>query len=144
MPFKNYLNMPQKQNHTTAIQEDHPSEAVDEENLQLSLDPKLQVYLAQVAQENGCWGRFFPIPFERAARKSWWDPMFDSEILEGQYRRSSNTYSRYKFRSVCVWRKKIWVTILGWLWKCKFDISMFFFLSASFIYFFFWKLTGVI
>lgn len=75
--------------------EDHQS---DDENAQLSLDPRLQLYLAQVSQQNGCWGRFFPIPFERAAQKSWWDPTFDSEILEEQYKRSSNPYSRFKFR----------------------------------------------
>jgi adenylate cyclase 9 len=74
---------------------DHPS---DDENAQISLDPQLQLYLAQVSEQSGCWGRFFPIPFERAAQKSWWDPTFDSEILEEQYKRSSSSHSRFKFR----------------------------------------------
>lgn len=80
------------------VQDDHPSDFADDENTQLSLDPKLQMYLAQMAQESGCWGRFFPIPFERAAQKSWWDPTFDSEILEEQYKKSSHLHNKLKFR----------------------------------------------
>lgn len=82
----------------TQIQDDHPSELIDEEHAQLSLDPTLQTYLAEVSQHLGCWGRFLPIPFERASQKSWWDPTFDSEILEKQYKKSSSRYLRYKFR----------------------------------------------
>lgn len=64
------------------------------------LDPKLQAYLAQMSQNSGCWGRFFPIPFERAAEKSWWDPTFDSEILEEQFKKSSNPQYKRKFRYI--------------------------------------------
>lgn len=80
------------------IQDDNPSDFVDDENTQLSLDPKLQTYLAQESQRSGCWGRFFPIPFERASQRSWWDPMFDSEILEEQFKKSSNPQNKRKFR----------------------------------------------
>ncbi|XP_060530931.1 adenylate cyclase type 9 [Cylas formicarius] len=84
------------------IQDDHPSDIVDEEQIQFCLDPKLQTYLAQMSQESGCWGKFFPIPFERASRRSWWDPTFDSEILEEQYKKSSYPHNRFKFR-YCLW-----------------------------------------
>lgn len=80
------------------IQDDHPSDLVDEDQIQLSLDPKVQTYLAQMSQESGCWGKFFPIPFERAAQKSWWDPTYDSEILEDQYKKSSSPHIRFNFR----------------------------------------------
>lgn len=80
------------------IQDDQPSELVDDENGQLSLDPNLQTYLAQMSEKSGCWGKCFPIPFERAAQSSWWDPMFDSEILEEQFKKSSNAHNKAKFR----------------------------------------------
>lgn len=73
---------------------------IDDEKTQLSIDPKVQTYLAQMSQNYGCWGRCFPIPFERAAEKSWWDPTFDSEILEEQFRISSNPQSKRKFRYI--------------------------------------------
>lgn len=81
---------------------EQPSDVVDDENAQLSLDPKVQAYLAQVSRESGCWGRCFPIPFERAAEKSWWDPTFDSEILEEQYKKSANPLNTIKFRLVFI------------------------------------------
>ncbi|EFA02161.2 adenylate cyclase type 9 isoform X1 [Tribolium castaneum] len=87
--------MTEKRPSSVSYKSEQPS---DDENAQLSLDPQTQLYLAHLSQQNGCWGRFFPIPFERAAQKSWWDPTFDSEILEEQYRRSSNPHSRFKFR----------------------------------------------
>lgn len=71
---------------------------MEDEKTQLSLDPKVQTYLAQMSQNSGCWGRYFPIPFERAAEKSWWDPTFDSEILEEQFKKSSNPHHKRKFR----------------------------------------------
>ncbi|XP_066145392.1 adenylate cyclase type 9 [Euwallacea fornicatus] len=80
------------------IQDDHPSDIVDEEQVQLSLDPNFQVMLAQMSRESGCWGKFFPIPFERASQKSWWDPTFDSEILEDQYKKSAFPHYRFKLR----------------------------------------------
>lgn len=74
------------------------SDVNDEENIQLSMAPHIQTYLARVSQESGCCGKILPIPFERAAKKSWWDPTFDSEILEEQFRKSANTHYKFKFR----------------------------------------------
>ncbi|CAG9864460.1 unnamed protein product [Phyllotreta striolata] len=85
------------------IQDDNPSDAVEDENAQLSLDPKLQMYLARVSEESGCWGKYFPIPFERAAQRSWWDPTFDSEILEEQFKKSSNKRNKIKFRFALIY-----------------------------------------
>ncbi|VEN50601.1 unnamed protein product [Callosobruchus maculatus] len=76
-----------------AVQPDHPSSISDAGGgesdataaAQLSsLDPKVQAYLSQMSRESGCCNGCFPIPFERAARRSWWDPAFDSDILEDQ------------------------------------------------------------
>lgn len=61
----------------------------------LSVD---ETYLAQLSQTSGCCGTVFPIPFERAAGRSWWDPTFDSDILEEQYRKSVQSRNRSKFR----------------------------------------------
>lgn len=87
-------------NKSQPINDDHPSDVVDDENEEF--DPQIQTYLAKVSQQSGCWGKRFPIPFERAARRSWWDPTFDSEILEEQYKTSASTHNRYKFRCVTV------------------------------------------
>lgn len=78
--------------------EQQSSDVFDEDTAQLSFAPQLQMYLARLSQESGCWGKCFPIPFERAAGKSWWDPTFDSDDLEEQYRTSSATHNRLKFR----------------------------------------------
>lgn len=77
---------------------DHPSDINDEDTAQISLDPCVQTYLAEVSQRSGCWGRYLPIPFERAASKSWWDPMFDSEILEDQFKKSAANHNKIQFR----------------------------------------------
>lgn len=85
------------------ILNEHNSDCMnDEENAQLSLDPRIQIYLAQMSKESGCWSKCLPIPFERAAKKSWWDPTFDSEILEEQYKKSAIVYNRFKFRYIIV------------------------------------------
>lgn len=70
----------------------------DEDNIQISLAPRIQTYLARASQRKGCFGRCLPIPFERAARRSWCDPHFDSEILEGQYKTSAFPSLRLRFR----------------------------------------------
>lgn len=70
----------------------------DEDNIQISLAPRIQTYLARASQRKGCCGRCLPIPFERAARNSWCDPHFDSEILEGQYKQSAFPQLRLRFR----------------------------------------------
>ncbi|XP_072383454.1 adenylate cyclase type 9 isoform X1 [Diabrotica undecimpunctata] len=97
------------------IQDDNPSDMVEDENTQLSLDPKLQMYLAQMSQESGCWGKCFPIPFERASQKSWWDPTFDSEILEEQYKKSSSNSNKVKFRYAL-----IYLTVISTTWLTYF------------------------
>ncbi|XP_071056306.1 adenylate cyclase type 9 isoform X2 [Onthophagus taurus] len=68
----------------------------DEDAAQCSHE--VQLYLAQLSQKSGCWGGCIPVPFERAARKSWWDPMFDSEILEEQFKKSALSHHTHKFR----------------------------------------------
>lgn len=71
-----------------------------EDDIQISLAPYIQNYLAHSGQRSGCCGIYLPILFERAASRSWWDPRFDSEILEGQYRRSSFPQVRLRFQYV--------------------------------------------
>ena len=70
----------------------------DDDDIQISHAPYIQNYLAHTGQRPSCCGIFLPIPFERAAKRSWWDPRFDSEILEGQYRSSSFPQVRLRFQ----------------------------------------------
>lgn len=70
----------------------------EEDNIQISLAPRIQSYLARASQRKGLFGRCLPVPFERAAKNSWWDPHFDSEILEGQYKNSAFPQLRLRFR----------------------------------------------
>ncbi|KRT79686.1 Adenylate and Guanylate cyclase [Oryctes borbonicus] len=97
---------------------DHPSDIIDEDTAQISLDPCVQTYLAEVSQQSGCWGRYLPIPFERAASKSWWDPMFDSEILEDQFKKSSSNHNRIQFRYV-LW----YLLVLAIIWFIGFLLA---------------------
>nr|CAD7453575.1 unnamed protein product [Timema tahoe] len=75
-------------------------QADDEEDIQFSAAPYIQTYLAHNSRLAGCCGDFLPIPFERAAPRSWWDPRFDSDILEGQYRQSVFPQFRLRFHTV--------------------------------------------
>lgn len=68
------------------------------DDFQISLAPYIQTYLSHGGEKFGCCGICFPVPFERASKRSWWDPKFDSEILEGQYRKSSFSQIRLRFR----------------------------------------------
>lgn len=70
----------------------------DEEEIHISLAPYIQTYLAHSGQGVGCCGVGLPVPFERAAPRSWWNPKFDSEILEGQYKCSAFPQIRLRFR----------------------------------------------
>lgn len=54
--------------------------------------------------------RNLPILFERAAR-SWWEPKFDSEILEGQYWRTSFPQVRKRFQFALAY---IFITVTSW------------------------------
>lgn len=70
----------------------------EEDDIQITLAPYIQSYLAHSGSRVGCCGLCLPVPFERAAHRSWWDPRFDSDILEGQYKRSSFPQIRLRFR----------------------------------------------
>ncbi|XP_047113588.1 adenylate cyclase type 9 [Schistocerca piceifrons] len=78
-------------------------QADDDDDIQISLAPYVQNYLAQSGQKLDCCGACLPVPFERAAKQSWWDPRFDSEILEGQYRSSSFPQVRLRFQYALVY-----------------------------------------
>ncbi|KAH0558288.1 adenylate cyclase type 9 [Cotesia glomerata] len=89
-----------------------PGREDDKDEIQISLAPYIQNYLAHSRQGTGCCGIGLPIPFERAARQSWWNPKFDSEILEDQYRRSAFPQLRLRFRYALLY---ILLTSLSWL-----------------------------
>ncbi|XP_073997992.1 adenylyl cyclase 13E isoform X2 [Rhodnius prolixus] len=83
----------------------------DSDDFQISLAPYIQTYLSHGGEKFGCCGICFPVPFERASKRSWWDPKFDSEILEGQYRKSSFSQIRLRFRY-----SLIYMLILSLIW----------------------------
>ncbi|XP_011499579.1 PREDICTED: adenylate cyclase type 9-like [Ceratosolen solmsi marchali] len=68
------------------------------DEIHISLAPYIQTYLAHSGQGLGCCGIGLPVPFERAAPRSWWNPKFDSEILEGQFKCSAFPQIRLRFR----------------------------------------------
>ncbi|XP_015182207.1 PREDICTED: adenylate cyclase type 9 [Polistes dominula] len=68
------------------------------DEIHISLAPYIQTYLAHSGQGLGCCGISLPVPFERAATHSWWNPKFDSEILEDQFKRSAFPQIRLRFR----------------------------------------------
>lgn len=70
----------------------------DTDEIHIILAPYIQNYLANSGQGLGCCGVGLPVPFERAAPRSWWNPKFDSEILEGQYKCSAFPQIRLRFR----------------------------------------------
>ncbi|XP_014255451.1 adenylate cyclase type 9-like isoform X1 [Cimex lectularius] len=88
---------------------------LEDDELQISLAPYIQTYLAHSGEEFGCCGLCLPVPFERASRRSWWDPRFDSEILEGQYRTSSFTQIRLRFRYSMVYMLLLSIVWCGYL-----------------------------
>ncbi|XP_059060235.1 adenylate cyclase type 9 [Achroia grisella] len=73
-------------------------ECSEGEDIQIRLAPHVQAYLAHNNSTTNCCGLAIPIAFERAAPGTWWNPRFDSEILEGQYRSSSFRQIRLRFR----------------------------------------------
>ncbi|XP_014480144.1 PREDICTED: adenylate cyclase type 9 [Dinoponera quadriceps] len=83
-----------------------------EDEIHISLAPYIQTYLAHSGQGLGCCGINLPVPFERAAPRSWWNPRFDSEILEEQYRRSAFPQIRLRFRYALTY---ILLVSLSWL-----------------------------
>lgn len=84
----------------------------EEDDIQITLAPYIQSYLAYSGSRVGCCGFCLPVPFERAAHRSWWDPRFDSDILEGQYKRSSFPQIRLRFRYALLY---ILLVSLSWL-----------------------------
>ncbi|XP_049865137.1 adenylate cyclase type 9 [Pectinophora gossypiella] len=76
----------------------HEAEWSEGEDAQIRLAPHVQAYLAHNNPTTNCCGLTIPIAFERAATGTWWNPRFDSEILEGQYRSSSFRQIRLRFR----------------------------------------------
>ncbi|RVE46165.1 hypothetical protein evm_009169 [Chilo suppressalis] len=76
----------------------HDTECSEAEDAQIRLAPHVQAYLAHNNPTTNCCGLAIPIAFERAAHGIWWNPRFDSEILEGQYRSSSFRQIRLRFR----------------------------------------------
>lgn len=76
----------------------HDVECSEGEDAQIRLAPHVQAYLARNNPTTNCCGLAIPIAFERAAPGTWWNPRFDSEILEGQYRSSSFRQIRLRFR----------------------------------------------
>ncbi|KAM3968233.1 adenylyl cyclase 13E [Aphomia sociella] len=76
----------------------HDADCSEGEDAQIRLAPHVQAYLAHNNSTTNCCGLAIPIAFERAAPGTWWNPRFDSEILEGQYRSSSFRQIRLRFR----------------------------------------------
>ncbi|XP_055626199.1 adenylate cyclase type 9 isoform X2 [Toxorhynchites rutilus septentrionalis] len=68
------------------------------EDIQISLAPYIQSYLTQTERRHSCCSVMLPVAFERAAPRSWFDPRFDSPVLEGQYQASVFPQIRLKFR----------------------------------------------
>ncbi|XP_066583442.1 adenylate cyclase type 9 isoform X2 [Prorops nasuta] len=87
------------------------------DEIHISLAPYIQTYLAHSGQGLGCCGISLPVPFERAAPRSWWNPKFDSEILEEQYKRSAFPQIRLRFRYAL-----IYILLLSLLWLSYFVI----------------------
>ncbi|KYN08595.1 Adenylate cyclase type 9 [Cyphomyrmex costatus] len=83
-----------------------------EDEIHISLAPYIQTYLAHSNQGSGCCGISLPVPFERAAPRSWWNPRFDSEILEEQFKRSAFPQIRLRFRYALTY---ILLVSLSWL-----------------------------
>ncbi|KYM76197.1 Adenylate cyclase type 9 [Atta colombica] len=83
-----------------------------EDEIHISLAPYIQTYLAHSNQGLGCCGISLPVPFERAAPRSWWNPRFDSEILEEQFKRSAFPQIRLRFRYALTY---ILLVSLSWL-----------------------------
>ncbi|XP_076292113.1 adenylyl cyclase 13E isoform X1 [Lasioglossum baleicum] len=84
--------------------------AADE--IHISLAPYIQTFLAHSSEGVGCCGISLPVPFERAAPRSWWNPKFDSEILEEQFKRSAFPQIRLRFRYALTY---ILLVSLSWL-----------------------------
>lgn len=92
-----------------------------EDEIHISLAPYIQTYLAHSSQGLGCCGISLPVPFERAAPRSWWNPRFDSEILEEQYKRSAFPQIRLRFRYVYITYIHVYNPIMKLLFNFKLE-----------------------
>ncbi|XP_063224405.1 adenylate cyclase type 9 isoform X2 [Bacillus rossius redtenbacheri] len=72
--------------------------AGQEEGELSAMAPSVQTYLVRSGTRVGCCGASMPVLFERASPQSWWNPRFDSEVLEEQYRLSAFPQIRLRFR----------------------------------------------
>ncbi|XP_053669054.1 adenylate cyclase type 9 [Anopheles marshallii] len=88
------------------------------EDIQISLAPYIQSYLSQTGRRHSCCSVMLPVAFERAAPRSWFDPRFDSPVLEGQYQASVFPQLRLKFRFALFY---ILLCSLVWLLYFLFD-----------------------
>ncbi|CAB0034921.1 unnamed protein product [Trichogramma brassicae] len=69
-----------------------------DDEIHMSLAPYLEDYLAYGGHGPGCCGVRLPMPFERAAARCWWNPKFDSESLEKEYKNNAFPQIRLRFR----------------------------------------------
>lgn len=88
------------------------------EDIQISLAPYIQSYLTQTGRRHSCCSLMLPVAFERAAPRSWFDPRFDSPVLEGQFQASVFPQIRLKFRFALFY---ILLCSLVWLLYFLFD-----------------------
>ncbi|XP_038112207.1 adenylate cyclase type 9 [Culex quinquefasciatus] len=88
------------------------------EDIQISLAPYIQSYLTQTGRRPSCCSVMLPVAFERAAPRSWFDPRFDSPVLEGQFQSSVFPQIRLKFRFALFY---ILLCSLVWLFYFLFD-----------------------
>lgn len=71
---------------------------VTKEDEQIDIAPKIQNYLSQSRRRHSCCSVMLPVAFERAAHRSWFDPKFDSNVLEEQFKTSVYPQIRLRFR----------------------------------------------
>ncbi|KAK6617418.1 hypothetical protein RUM43_014427 [Polyplax serrata] len=76
-------------------------EGDSEDEIQISLAPYIQNYLAQNNSSRSCG--CLPVPFERAAPHSWMIPCFDSDVLEKQFKISSLKQYTKRFRFALIY-----------------------------------------
>ncbi|XP_058443636.1 adenylate cyclase type 9 isoform X2 [Malaya genurostris] len=88
------------------------------EDIQISLAPYIQSYLTQTNRRHSCCSVMLPVTFERAAPRSYFDPRFDSPVLEGQFQASVFPQLRLKFRFALCY---ILLCSLVWLLYFLFD-----------------------
>ncbi|XP_071452721.1 adenylate cyclase type 9 [Hetaerina americana] len=94
-------------------------EEEEDEDIQISLAPCVQTYLAEPSGPSCCCCCFPPVAFfERSSDCSWWNPRFDSEILEGQYWRSSFPQVLFRFRSALIFVIIICMTLGTYIVAC--------------------------